>query len=438
MPTIQVNDVDRSTAYRPDELEQISLRFTATDGEVGQGTVPIPDPAGTQTPYAGQSFKVITGAVTVFDGFVGPLTRERGPSVAGTRVVDTYSIGDENAVMHGFRAYKWARSAETTRARFLAFLAAFVPWVTDTTWVTTDVVEDMEANTYTTESLFDDLFTEIKDLTGNTAFVEHHRAHLHPATVGILGDLSFSDTAFNYSTAFPIHEPRRSKDPMDLRNDVKVVTPTATATATDATSITRHDSGGLKHQSLVELEKGSATTATKKAAAILADLKKERITYEFDSGPMTGAQLDSIPVGCLINVTSAVMGLSSSTQRIGAMTAKYVHPDQYWVHIECGYPVRQRKSAPRTSPNVCCPPWDGIGSPSSGQDVVNELAWTGDGTTTTGTTAFPYLPGSLAVWVAGLNVTGYATETTPTTGAFTLAFAPTAGQTVRVNYTAAT
>ncbi len=436
MPTIQVNGVDRSSSYRPDELGQVTLRFVATDGEVGQGSAPIPDPAGTQTPYAGEAFKVIEGAVTVLDGFVGPLSRERGPTATGTRMVDTYNIGDENAVFHGFRAYKWVRPAETTRARFLAFLTAYVPWVTDTTWVTTDVVEDMEANTYTTESLFDELFTEIKDLTGNTAFIEHHRAHLHPHTVGITGGLSFSDASFNFSSGFPVYEPRRSKDPMDLRNDVKVVTPSATATATDATSITRHDTGGLKHQSLIELDRGNATTATKKAAAILADLKKERITYEFDTGPLTAAQLDSIPVGCLINLTSAVLGLSSSTQRIGALTAKYQHPGRYLVHIESGFPIRQRKSAPRTAPNVCCPPWDGIGTPSAGQDVINELAWTGDGTTVAGSTDFPYIAGSLAVWVAGLNVTLHKTETSPATGTFSLDFAPTSGQTVRVNYTA--
>jgi uncharacterized membrane protein YgcG len=83
--------------------------------------------------------------------------------------------------------------------------------------------------------------------------------------------------------------------------------------------------------------------------------------------------------------------------------------------------------------NPCCPPWDGIGTPDSGMDVVNEFAFAGDGFTTTGTTAHPYVPGSLAVWVAGLNVTSHKTEVDPATGAFSLDFAPTAGQTVRVN-----
>jgi hypothetical protein len=86
---------------------------------------------------------------------------------------------------------------------------------------------------------------------------------------------------------------------------------------------------------------------------------------------------------------------------------------------------------------TCCPPWDGIGSPDPGEDILNELVWVGDDTTTSGTTDFPYTPGSLSIWVAGLNTTGYVTEDDPTTGALSLAFTPTGGQTVRANYTAA-
>ncbi|HEY8817447.1 MAG TPA: hypothetical protein VIM25_01305 [Candidatus Limnocylindrales bacterium] len=350
MATVKVNAVDRSASYTPEELGAISIRLTAQDGEVGQGTAPIPDPAGTQVPYAGYSFQFKVGATFILDGFVGPLQRERGVSAAGARVLDTYTIGDENAVLHGFRAYRWVRGAESTQTRFLAFLAAFVPWVTDTTWVTSAVTATMAAKTYTTETLFDELFTEIKDLTGNTAFVENHRAHLHPPTNGIIGGLAFSDATWDYSATLPILAapvPRRSKDPIDLRDDVMVTTPGGNATATDATAIARYDAGGLKHQALVQLGSGTAAAAATKAAAILADSKAERIMYEFDTGPMTAAQLASIPVGCLVSVTSAVLGLSSSTQRIAAMTVTYKIGDLFFAHLECGFPVRIRKAAPR-------------------------------------------------------------------------------------------
>lgn len=347
MATVKINAVDRSTGYTNDELEAISLRYTAADGEVGQGTVPVPNPAGTTEPYAGQSFQLLVGATLLFDGFIGPLQRERGATATGTRLVDTYTTGDENAVLSGFRAYKWKRSAETTKARFLAFLAAFVPWVTDTTWVTNDVVENMPAKTYTTETLFSELFQEIKDLTGNTAFIENHRAHLHPPTLGIVGGLAFSDTGYDYATTLPLYNPRRSKDPIDLRDDVKVVTPHGSYTATDSTAIARYDAGGLKHQALVVLGSGTAAEAQTKAQAILADSKAERITYEFDTGPLTAAQLASIPVGCLVAVTSAVLGLSASTQRIAAMTVSYRVGDMFMAHIEMGFPVRIRKAPPR-------------------------------------------------------------------------------------------
>jgi hypothetical protein len=345
MATVKVNAVDRSAAYSPEEFQAISIRLTARDGEVGQGSAPIPDPAGTQTPYAGQSFQFKVGATMLLDGFVGPLMRERGASGTGTRVVDTYAIGDENAVLSGFRAYNWSRPAETTRARFLAFLAAYVPWVTDTTWVTTDVVGDMPAKTYVTETLFSELFAEIKDLTGNTAFIENHRGHLHPATVGMTGGLAFSDASYDFSSTCPIYNPKRSKDPIDLRNDILVTSPTASATATDATSISRYDAGGLKHQSLVQLATGTSAEVAAKAAALLADALNERIMYEFDTGPLTAAQLASIPVGCLVSITSSVMGLSASTQRIASLTVSYVHPDLFRVHVELGFPVRIRVDA---------------------------------------------------------------------------------------------
>ena len=348
MTTVKINGVDVSTNYDPEELSAISLRLVAQDGEVGQGTAPVPDPAGTATPYAGQSFQVKDGATFVLDGFLGPITRERGPAATGTRLVNNHSVGDENAVLRGFRAYRWVRPSESTRARFLAFLAAFVPWVTDTTWVTSAVTATMAAKTYTTETLFEELFGEIRDLTGNTAFVENHRAHLHPPTNGITGGIAFSDTAFDFSSAFPVYSPKRSKDPLDLRDDVMVTATGGKATATDAPAIALYDAGGLKHQALVDIGTATQAEAAAKAAAILADSKAERITYEFDTGPMTAAQLATIPVGCLVNVTSAVLGLSSSTQRIAALTPTYLHPNLWKVHVECGYPIRKRRRPPPT------------------------------------------------------------------------------------------
>lgn len=93
--------------------------------------------------------------------------------------------------------------------------------------------------------------------------------------------------------------------------------------------------------------------------------------------------------------------------------------------------------APGVQSSLCGPPWNGIGTPDPGTDVLNEFAWTGNGTTTAGVTAYHYLAGTLRVWVAGMNVAGHWTEDNPATGAYHLNFAPTTGQRVTVNYTAA-
>jgi hypothetical protein len=347
MATVKVNGVDVSTGYQPDEWRAIALRQTALDGEVGLGTLPVPDPNNTEAPYAGQLVEFLVGGDTIIEGFVGPSNRDRGTVAAGDRMLEIITVGDENAAFHGFRAYKWKRPAETTRARFLAFLAAFVPWVTDTTWVTTDNVKNLKAKTYTTETLFDELFTEIKDKTGCVAFIENHRAHLHPPTVGIASGVTFTDDEddWNGTDVLPVYNPKRAKDHIDLRNDVMVVTPTASYTATDATSISRHDAAGLKHQSLIQLDDGDAEDAEDKATAIVNDLKNERKTYTIETDELTKAQVLAMPVGSLVTVTSAVLKLTASTQRIGAIDLKYVHPDKFKATLELGYPLRKRRTS---------------------------------------------------------------------------------------------
>lgn len=71
--------------------------------------------------------------------------------------------------------------------------------------------------------------------------------------------------------------------------------------------------------------------------------------------------------------------------------------------------------------------------PSAGQSVIE--GWVGDGSTTTGATNYPYLPGSLEVHVDGLLVG--VTETDPTTGEFEYDSAPGLGAPVVIRYQAA-
>jgi hypothetical protein len=74
-----------------------------------------------------------------------------------------------------------------------------------------------------------------------------------------------------------------------------------------------------------------------------------------------------------------------------------------------------------------------VGPPGRGQPVVDPRSL-GDGVTTTGTTHYPYQAGSLRVRVNGLDWTGSLTETSPSTGGYTLAYAPPLGATVERSY----
>lgn len=74
-------------------------------------------------------------------------------------------------------------------------------------------------------------------------------------------------------------------------------------------------------------------------------------------------------------------------------------------------------------------------APAAGQPVENELSLTQpDGSTLIFFTKYPYADGSLRVFVDNLNQTAAVTESDPTTGEFTLAFAPRADEVVRTYY----
>lgn len=73
-------------------------------------------------------------------------------------------------------------------------------------------------------------------------------------------------------------------------------------------------------------------------------------------------------------------------------------------------------------------------TPDAYQVVPPELVGTGDGTTTSFTTLFPYAPGSLRVWIDNLTKFEDVTEIDPATGAFDVTPAPKNGEVVRVTY----
>lgn len=376
---VTVAGVDRSASFQPSELEAISITLMASEGQPGLGTCPVPDDAGTWEPYAGQQFRLDVDDVDIIDGFAGALTRDRQGVVSSTRLVDTITVADENVELNGYRAITWSRPAETDRARVLAFNAAFLAHLSlDTTWVLNTHTVTVPAKKYTrTESIFAELQDDLAKPTGKEMFIERGRLHWHLPTEGITSDMAIvlaeDEDRIDSFTCRSANPPERSKDPMDLATDVVAInTKGETASATDATAITRHDADGLRHQRLVEEPDASPGLLTSIAAAYLLEHKAERITYEGEIGPMTAEQVERIPVGCLINVTDKVWGLTSSTQRIASETIRYIHPDLFMVKVELGYPIRTRARPPKTTPPprvtpfVCSPtdfavPWNDVG-----------------------------------------------------------------------------
>lgn len=352
MPTVLVNGIDVSGSYTPDELDSISIAAEAFDAEVGQGSVPVPDPAGSHDPYAGQALKISDGAVTLIDGFLGPMTRDRGPYASAPGRLNRYTLADDNALLFGRRtaATGWARPAETDRDRILAFAATFAPSL-DTTWVLATNTVNVAKKTYRTDRLVDELLEDLVPRTAKTLFVEGRRLHWHRLTEGEAAGLTIHDTAYDHVTAFPpiaARPPARGKDPQDLRNDVLVRNPAgATASSSDATSIGRHDAGGVKHQALVEHPDAAAGDLAAIASAQVLEQKDERITYECTIGPLTPAKVDLIRPGARITCTVQVWGLSGSVQRVAQRTLRYRHPGKWFADLQLGHPRRVRQKAPQ-------------------------------------------------------------------------------------------
>lgn len=364
-----------AVTYRPDDdqLGSLSIEFAAFDGEVGTGQLPVPDPLAGISVLDGRSVRIEDGSTRLTDGFIIDQDRDRGPMPAATARVHTFSIQDANALLGGFRVTR-TRPAETDVARVMAFAAADLPAL-DTTWVLNVETVTMPAKTYDTDGGWADLISDLVEFTGKTLFVvdatdgSGRELHYHNLTSGNSCGLSISDQQRGglADTVFAPIEPRRQRTSIDLRNDVLGRDQTGrTSLATDATSISQHDADGLQHQTLQQFDAVSQADLDVKTAAYLASQKAERDTYTCQIGPLDGDDLALIRVGDIITVTSSVMGLTASPQRIAHMTLQPAIgeggtvAEGYWfAALEMGAPVRRRNRRRVTAfvdePWVCVP-----------------------------------------------------------------------------------
>jgi hypothetical protein len=335
-----------------DELGGINLEFAAFDGEIGNGQFPVPDPAAAAAMVTGRQFAVEQDSALLTDGFVIDNDRQRGPFRVGSMREYGVSVQDANALLHGFRVTR-DRPAETDYARVIAFAGLDGP-----SWLTTQVLNastiTMPAKRYDGDGGWDELISDVVEFTGKTLFL-HDKAdgsgrclHYHLLTNGHACGLSISDvaTAQDGVTVFAPQQPIRQRTSVDLSNDVKGRGPTGlTYTATDATSIATHDADGLQHQALVDFDATTLADLTAKTNAYLASSKDDYDTYTCTIGPLDDAALALIRVGDIITVTSAVMGLSASPQRIAHMMLKITSgnaPGLWNAELEMGAPVRRR------------------------------------------------------------------------------------------------
>lgn len=378
--------------YRPndDQLGGLNLQFVAFDGEVGIGQVPVPDPLAAISVYDGRALRVDEGDTLLTDGWIVDQDRTRGPMPAATARLHTFSVMDANAVLTGFRVRARSRGAETDYARVIAFAGLDLPDL-DTTWVLNTETVTLPAKVYDADGGWtSELIPDLVEFTGKTLFV-HDLAdgsgrclHYHNLTSGHGCGLEIDDT--NTDTPRPgggssdgltwnPQSPQRQRTSVDLWNDVLGVDQLGrTSSATDATSISRHDADGLLHQSLQRFESNSQADLDIQTSAFLASQRDERDTYTCTIGPLDEDQLALIRVGDIITVTSSVMGLTASNQRISHLTLKPVigeggrAAEGYWyADLELGAPVRRRRRIkPRPlivdiavpdEPWVCIP-WD--------------------------------------------------------------------------------
>lgn len=339
MPSIIVAGVNVSGALAQDELDGLTIGTAAWQGEQGTGNVLIPDPTGTAEYYVGQSVQIKDGTDVLIDGFVAGQQRVRGRST-GSRRLDQLTVVDPNALLYGFRARAWVRPAETDRARVLAYKTAFLPAIVSTTWVLNTNTVNLPAKTYSTDDLTSELLHDCNARVDKTLYIVNRELHYHKPMEGPTCPYSIHDTATPSATVWPPYNPARTKEGGDLRNDIVATNGKLDASASDATSIGRHDAGGLKHQATVEVPDATSAELVTIAARMLAEAKAERYTYSVRIGLLTSAQAVAMVAGQVVTVTSQLLGLSSATLRISRLTLEYQHPEGWWADLELDRPIR--------------------------------------------------------------------------------------------------
>lgn len=345
--------------FTDDQLSQWELELVAYDGDVASGTIVLPDSDGDDEWYHGTRVQVLTDdGHTIYDGFIDGITRERGSEKADPNRQNVIGLVDGNAIIQQSRLTNWNRPAEDVRDRILALIATakgsnIAPSDLDTSWV-------RGSNVILPPKTYDGMNAPLKVIGdsilygGYTFYVVPgalgREVHWHPLSEGPAATISISDDPHAIgSNVFAPIEPRRIKSAADLENDVLAEGADGiTASAVSLSSKATYDAGGLPHQGYYKLawiEKLSELQHV--ADVILANKAEERVTYHLSIGPLTELQVPLLGAGQQIPITSHVLGLSGSVQRISRLTWRVAHgggptaPTLWTAEMEIADPIRE-------------------------------------------------------------------------------------------------
>jgi concanavalin A-like lectin/glucanase superfamily protein len=192
--TIGSTVVSNTEQWETDELAAIECVQRAWQGEVGQGTMIVPDSPGTLEIYAGQRVKLEDGPTTFLDGFAGAVSTVRGNRLRPARIHRVTWI-DRNALLDGFRTTfpRWFRPAEAARTRILALNTDYLGGM-DTTYVVNTGPVTLLAKSYVTDDLVQEVLADINVYINKTLFVVGNELHFHWPTEGETSMFVVDDT----------------------------------------------------------------------------------------------------------------------------------------------------------------------------------------------------------------------------------------------------
>jgi hypothetical protein len=362
--------------FNNDQLGALSLGMAAYDGQIGMGSITLPGDPGW---VAGDRVSVEDPPGTLL-GTWYVMDRQRRRSASVDEVETTYQLMDLNRQLIGRKVTEWARNEETAFVRLSDWIGTFAPDLDlDLTWMGASTAI-MPAKTYTGDGVMD-LLRDLILYTGYTLFLapnadETFDLHWHELHLGVPAGFAITDefAAGTLATQVTfggeevvfvgqvvvygvgiysdieilIRDPIANYSASDLKNHFDVRNGVDTVAGTNAPSIALHGAGGLKFQAVLDYGGVDQQTLVVFANTVLNTAGVVKPSYSCVIGPLTGVQVAAIPPGSRVPVTSQVLDLDTSIQRVSSIALTFSRddfgnplPGLYDAALELSFPIRQ-------------------------------------------------------------------------------------------------